>query len=341
MIAARRGVHPEDRPQPTTSDAPVRIGQPPPVAGRAATPPTRARSATRSLAAQPARDDPHERRRARHGVRARPRPRRAGAAVDRARRRALQHDRAHAARAACRSSCASTCSRTTSPTIRTATTSSPISRAPIRSSSREVVLIGAHLDSWHTGTGASDNADGAAVDARSDADPEDARRCSRSGRSAWRSGAARKRGCSARRPTSTQHLAGDANKAARDKLFVYFNIDPATGPIYGWYMQDSEPAKALFDAWLEPLKDLGVRQQRHRRHRQHRSSQLPRRRRSRLQSDPGVQGLRRPHAPHQRRPLRARARAGPEAERDRDGVVRVAGGEHGSADPRPSRASGR
>jgi carboxypeptidase Q len=55
------------------------------------------------------------------------------------------------------------------------------------------------------------------------------------------------------------HLAGDANKVARDRMFVYFNIDPATGPIYGWYMQDSEPAKTLFDGWLAPLKDLGVR----------------------------------------------------------------------------------
>ncbi len=57
----------------------------------------------------------------------------------------------------------------------------------------------------------------------------------------------------------TEHLAGDANRAARDHLFVYLNIDPATGPIYGWYMQDSEPAKALFDAWLAPLKDHGAR----------------------------------------------------------------------------------
>jgi hypothetical protein len=39
-------------------------------------------------------------------------------------------------------------------------------------------------------------------------------------------------------------------------------MDPASGPIYGWYMQDSEPAKALFDTWLAPLqahKDLGTR----------------------------------------------------------------------------------
>src|SRR4029078_12296823 len=43
------------------------------------------------------------------------------------------------------------------------------------------------------------------------------------------------------------------------KTFFYLNLDPATGPISGWYMQDSEPAKAIFDAWLAPLKDNGVR----------------------------------------------------------------------------------
>src|SRR4051812_23702276 len=36
-------------------------------------------------------------------------------------------------------------------------------------------------------------------------------------------------------------------------------MDPATGPIYGWYTQDSEPAKAVFDAWLAPLKPAGGR----------------------------------------------------------------------------------
>ena len=56
-----------------------------------------------------------------------------------------------------------------------------------------------------------------------------------------------------------QHFDRDANKAARDDTFVYLNMDPATGPIYGWHMQDSEPAKALFDAWLAPLKEVGAR----------------------------------------------------------------------------------
>src|SRR4029077_17837177 len=57
-----------------------------------------------------------------------------------------------------------------------------------------------------------------------------------------------------------QHYDSPGNQAARDKVFVYLNIDPATGPIYGWYMQDSEPAKALFDKWLQPPQGPGGRE---------------------------------------------------------------------------------
>jgi Zn-dependent M28 family amino/carboxypeptidase len=53
-----------------------------------------------------------------------------------------------------------------------------------------------------------------------------------------------------------QHL-GD--QAARDRIAVYVNDDPGTGPTYGFYMQENAAAKAIFDAWLEPLRDLGVR----------------------------------------------------------------------------------
>jgi Zn-dependent M28 family amino/carboxypeptidase len=55
------------------------------------------------------------------------------------------------------------------------------------------------------------------------------------------------------------HYRGDANAAAREKLAIYLNLDPGMGPIYGWYAENSAPAKALFDRWIEPLKDLGVR----------------------------------------------------------------------------------
>lgn len=122
----------------------------------------------------------------------------------------------------------------------------------------EVVMVGAHLDSWHTGTGASDNADGAAVVL------EAMRILKTLGMPAKRTiraalWGAEEEGLLGSKAYVAQHLAGDANKAERDRLFAYLNLDPASGPIYGWYMQDSAPAKSLFDAWLAPLKDLGVR----------------------------------------------------------------------------------
>lgn len=40
---------------------------------------------------------------------------------------------------------------------------------------------------------------------------------------------------------------------------MYLNDDPGTGPTYGFYMQDNEPAKRIFDGWLAPLRDIGVR----------------------------------------------------------------------------------
>ena len=57
----------------------------------------------------------------------------------------------------------------------------------------------------------------------------------------------------------TKNLAGDANKAAREKFDVYFNQDPGSGPIYGWYLENNSLVKPIFDAWLEPFKDLGAR----------------------------------------------------------------------------------
>ena len=122
----------------------------------------------------------------------------------------------------------------------------------------EVVMIGAHLDSWHTGTGATDNADGSAVVLETmrilKAIGLPAKRTIRA--ALW---GAEEEGLLGSRAYVAAHLNGDANKEARDKLFAYLNLDPASGPIYGWYMEKSAPAKVLFDAWLAPLKDLGIR----------------------------------------------------------------------------------
>jgi Zn-dependent M28 family amino/carboxypeptidase len=53
-----------------------------------------------------------------------------------------------------------------------------------------------------------------------------------------------------------QHLRDDLS---RSKISVYLNDDPGTGPSYGFYMENNEPAKRIFDAWLAPLRDIGVR----------------------------------------------------------------------------------
>jgi Zn-dependent M28 family amino/carboxypeptidase len=122
----------------------------------------------------------------------------------------------------------------------------------------EVVMLGAHLDSWHTGTGASDNADGAAAVLEAmrilktlNLQPK------RTIRVALWSG--EEEGLLGSKAYVTQHFAGEANTEARNHLFAYFNIDPATGPIYGWYAEKSASTEALFDSWLAPLKDLGAR----------------------------------------------------------------------------------
>jgi hypothetical protein len=50
-----------------------------------------------------------------------------------------------------------------------------------------------------------------------------------------------------------------ADSAAREKMSIYLNMDPGTGPVYGFYMEGSEAAKNIFDAWLAPFSDLGYR----------------------------------------------------------------------------------
>ena len=119
-------------------------------------------------------------------------------------------------------------------------------------------MLGAHLDSWHTGTGATDHADGSAVVL------EAARILKTVGVQPKRTirvalWGGEEQGLLGSKAWVAQHLSGDANKAAREKLFVYLNLDPGMGPIYGWYMEDMEPAQALFNRWLEPLKGTGAR----------------------------------------------------------------------------------
>jgi hypothetical protein len=122
----------------------------------------------------------------------------------------------------------------------------------------EVVMIGAHLDSWHTGTGATDNADGATtvIEAMRILKASGLRPRRTIRVALW---GGEEQGLLGSRAWVSEHLAGEKNQAARDQFDVYFNIDNGTGPIYGWFAQNDAAAKRMFDTWLEPLKESGAR----------------------------------------------------------------------------------
>lgn len=119
----------------------------------------------------------------------------------------------------------------------------------------QVVMVGAHLDSLPSSAGATDNADGvvAAVEAMRilKAIGVKPRRTIRV--AIW---SGEEVGFVGGRAYVKQHLS---DPASRDKIAVYLNNDPGAGATFGWYMANNADARGIFDAWLEPLKDLGLK----------------------------------------------------------------------------------
>jgi hypothetical protein len=122
----------------------------------------------------------------------------------------------------------------------------------------EIVLIGAHFDSWHGGTGATDNAAGSAammevlrIFKTAKLQP---RRTVRIG--LW---GAEENGLIGSQAYVREHLGTrDAPKPELAKTTAYFNLDNGTGKIRGIWMQSNPAVKPVFEAWVRPLKDLGV-----------------------------------------------------------------------------------
>ena len=121
----------------------------------------------------------------------------------------------------------------------------------------EVVMAGAHLDSWHTGTGATDNADGVSTEIEAlrilKAIGVKPRRTIRIG--VW---GGEEQGLLGSKAYVSAHLTGDSGRAARDKFSAYFNFDNGTPPITGFYLEGNTEMKPIMDSWLMPLRDLGV-----------------------------------------------------------------------------------
>jgi carboxypeptidase Q len=124
----------------------------------------------------------------------------------------------------------------------------------------EIVMLGAHLDSWHAGTGATDNGAGSAVMI------EAARilkalalPMARTVRLALWSG--EEQGLHGSRAYVKAHFADPVSMALRPehaKLAAYFNLDNGSGKIRGIYLEDNDMVRPIFEAWLSPFKDEGA-----------------------------------------------------------------------------------
>ena len=122
----------------------------------------------------------------------------------------------------------------------------------------EVVMLGGHLDSWHAGTGATDNAAGCAVMMeavriiqQSNLKPK------RTIRIALWSG--EEQGLHGSRNYVKNHFADPTDmklKPEHSKFSGYFNIDNGTGKIRGIYLQGNDAVRPIFERWFEPFKDM-------------------------------------------------------------------------------------
>ena len=143
----------------------------------------------------------------------------------------------------------------------------------------EVVMLGAHLDSWHTGTGATDNGAGTVVMMEAvrilKALEIKPRRTVRIG--LWSGeeqgllgsqsyvqqhfGARPPMDAPAMKgkPTLLRREAGPVTvKPEQAKISAYFNVDNGTGKIRGIYLQENAAVAPIFEAWMRPFKDLGM-----------------------------------------------------------------------------------
>lgn len=124
----------------------------------------------------------------------------------------------------------------------------------------EVVMLGGHFDTWHGGTGATDNSSGVSV-------VMEAARILKTlnlplGRTVrlglW---AGEEGGFIGSRAYVKQHFADRETmqlKPEHARLAAYFNYDNGGGKIRGIYLQNNDMARPVFGAWLAPLKDLGA-----------------------------------------------------------------------------------
>jgi carboxypeptidase Q len=136
-----------------------------------------------------------------------------------------------------------------------------IAELPGSDKADEVVMIGAHFDSWHSGTGATDNGVSSAVMIEAmrilKASGLKTRRTIRMG--LW---TGEEQGLLGSRAYVTKHFADRADmvlKPEHAKLAAYFNMDNGGGAFRGVFLQGNEAVVPIFEAWMKPFANLGMK----------------------------------------------------------------------------------
>ncbi len=143
----------------------------------------------------------------------------------------------------------------------------------------EIVMLGGHLDSWHAGTGATDNAAGVAVVMEAvrilKAIGVKPRRTIRiglwtgeeegllgsKGYVAAHFGEREKLAVTPATSETPEYMRPKGKlvlKPEQQKVSAYFNLDNGTGRIRGIYAQENAAVKPIFEKWFEPFSDLSA-----------------------------------------------------------------------------------
>jgi carboxypeptidase Q len=135
-----------------------------------------------------------------------------------------------------------------------------VGEIPGSSKPDEVVMIGAHFDSWHTGTGATDNGAGSAAMIEAmrilKAAKLPLKRTVRIG--LW---SGEEQGLFGSKAYVAKHLADVKSMQTTpeyEKFDAYLNLDNGSGRIRGVYLQGNDAARPLFEKWLAPFADMGA-----------------------------------------------------------------------------------
>ncbi len=140
----------------------------------------------------------------------------------------------------------------------------------------EIVMMGGHLDSWHSAGGATDNAAGSAVGMEAAriiiASGLKPRRTIRvalwSGEEQGLNGSreyvkqqfGEMKGAQVFGPQAANAPRPELVKGANyDKLSAYYNLDNGTGRIRGVYLQGNSAVRPIFEEWLKPFHDLDAK----------------------------------------------------------------------------------